>query len=131
MVRLFCTSFILLFVGLQSPALFATGNDLPVLEDPFTIKWLHTDHRTGAEEYKRADRHNKKLLRRAVTQYLANSFESIGVSESTFRFTGGAIFFFLKQDAEINLNDSKTMSLEFTDVRDEDRAVIYKIKYNW
>lgn len=132
MLKLYISLFLLL-PGIVVPHTIRADDDLnlPDLSSPDDTQWRETTPSMSTEAYKQAYDYNRRLLRRALTQYLESKFTSLGVSETTFRLTEGALFLAFKHDAEFNLNESKTMALEFSDLTDEDRAMLYKFKFNW
>ena len=104
---------------------------LPDLSQMKTIDWLHIDSQKDSSGYERSDNYNKQMLRGVVMDYLESRLASLGVPHSAMTLTGAALIFAIGQDARLNLNESKTMSLQFQDINDTDRAILYRLKYSW
>ena len=104
---------------------------LPDLHQMKSIDWLHMDSQKPRSGYEASDSYNTQLLRGAVMDYLESKLTSVGIPHSAMTLTGAALIFAIGQDAKLNLNENKTMSLQFQDIRDADRAILYRLKYSW
>ena len=104
---------------------------LPDLNQMNSIDWLHMDSQKDNSGYETSDKYNSTLLRGAVMDYLESKLTSVGIPHSAMTLTGAALIFAIGQDAKLNLNESKTMSLQFQDVKDANRAILYRLKYSW
>ena len=104
---------------------------LPDLTQMKSIDWLHLDTKNDYSGYDRSDNYNSQMLRGAVMDYLESKLTSVGIPHSAMTLTGAALLFAIGQDAKLNLNESKTMSLQFQDIKDADRAILYRLKYSW
>ena len=96
-----------------------------------STQWLHMDSQNSYTKYERSDSYNQQMLHGAVMDYLESKLTSLGVPHSAMTLTGAALIFAIGQDAKLNLNESKTMSLQFQDMKDADRAFLYRLKYSW
>ena len=121
-----------------SPCLFAEesllpDNDylLPDLFDMESFHWQHLDSQDSNRSFEKSANYNRHLIQGAVMNYLESKFTSLGIPRSAVTLTGAAVIFAAGQDAQLNLNKSKTMSLQFKDMREEDRAILYRLKYSW
>ena len=104
---------------------------LPDLHQMKSIDWLHMDSQKDNSGYEKSDKYNTQLLGGAVMDYLESKLTSVGIPHSAMTLTGAALIFAIGQDAKLNLNESKTMSLQFQDMKDADRAILYRLKYSW
>lgn len=104
---------------------------LPDLNQMKSIDWLHMDSQKNSSGYESSDKYNSQLIRGAVMDYLESKLTSVGIPHSAMTLTGAALIFAIGQDAKLNLNESKTMSLQFQDIKDADRAILYRLKYSW
>jgi len=104
---------------------------LPDLNQMKSIDWRHQDSQKVSSGYESSDNYNTELLRGAVMDYLESKLTSVGIPHSAMTLTGAALIFAIGQDARLNLNESKTMSLQFQDIKDADRAILYRLKYSW
>ena len=104
---------------------------LPDLNQMKSMDWLHMDSKNNYSGYENSDSYNSQLLRGAVMDYLESKLTSVGIPHSAMTLTGAALIFAIGQDAKLNLNESKTMSLQFQDIKDADRAILYRLKYSW
>ena len=104
---------------------------LPDLNQMKSVDWLHMDSQKNNSGYENSDKYNSQLLRGAVMDYLESKLTSVGIPHSAMTLTGAALIFAIGQDARLNLNESKTMSLQFQDLKDADRAILYRLKYSW
>ena len=117
---------------------FADGMAMPgddfVLPDLYQlkpIKWQHLDELNPESEYASKPNYDGTLLQGAVINYLESKLSSLGVPRTAMTLTGAALIFAVGQDAKLDLNESKTMSLQFQDLREADRAILYRLKYSW
>lgn len=109
----------------------ATDIQLPDLNELGNFKWQHTDLDMSGYSYEKATKYNKRILRRAIKDYIETKFSAMGVPRPALTLTGAAVLYAAGKDAKFSLNDSKTMSIELKDMRDEDRAILYKMKFSW
>lgn len=84
----------------------------------------------STQEYRAAAHRNQRILRKALRSYLEGTITSLGVPQQGVEYAGAAIAFAVN-GAKLNLNDSKTMSLELSDPVRDDRALFFKVHLNW
>ena len=133
--RLFILSILTLII---SARVYADGMIMPgedyVLPDLYQLKpmqWQHVDDQNSESQFVSAMNTNGTLLQGAVINYLESKLSSLGVPHTAMTLTGAALIFAIGQDAKLDLNESKTMSLQFQDLREADRAILYRMKYSW
>ena len=107
-----------------------TRFSLPSLGDQETARWQSVDGSMAANEYGQAVRHNKRIIQRATRKYLEGELISMGISKRAVQITGATVGF-LVDGGKVNLNESKTFSLEVRDVVDSDRAMFLNYKLPW
>lgn len=129
--------FLLLTAGLPL-RVFAEDNLLPnedlLVPDLFQIEsfeWQQLEIPGADVGHETTMKYNRELLRGAVVDYLESKLVSLGIPQPAMTLTGAAVIFAVGQDAKLNLNKSKTMELQFKDMREEDRAILYRLKYSW
>lgn len=103
---------------------------LPSLGDQESARWESVDGSMARNEYSLAVRHNKRIIQRATRNYLEGELISMGVSKKAVEITGATVGF-LVDGGKLNLNDSKTFSLEVKDVVDSNRVMFLNYKLNW
>ncbi len=122
---------VIISVAMVSPVLADdTRFTLPSLGDQETARWHSVDGSMAQNEYGQAVRHNKRIIQRATRNYLEGGLISMGASKKAIEITGATVGF-LVDGGKLNLNDSKTFSLEVRDVVDNDRGMFLKYKLNW
>jgi hypothetical protein len=104
---------------------------LPDLNQLKPMTWQHEDEQTAMSEYNSTIEYNRTLLQGAVINYLESKLSSLGVPHTAMTLTGAALIFAIGQDAKLDLNESRTMSLQFQDLKEADRAILYRLKYSW
>lgn len=117
----------------------ADGTNLPgedyVLPDLYQLKpmnWQHSDTQKSDDTFQdNINNYNRTLVQGAVMNFLESKLSSLGVPRTAMTLTGAALIFAIGQDAKLDLNESKTMSLQFKDLKDADRAILYRLKYSW
>jgi hypothetical protein len=88
------------------------------------------DTQMSAQEYREAAHKNQRILRKALRSYLEGTITSLGVPKRGVEYAGAAMAFAVN-GAKMNLNDSKTMSLELSDPIRDERALFFKVHLNW
>lgn len=104
---------------------------LPDLTQLKSTEWLRLDSQNSYSKYENSDSYNQQMLHGVVMDYLESKLSSLGIPHSAMTLTGAALIFAIGQDAKLNLNESKTMSLQFQDMKNADRAFLYRLKYSW
>ena len=89
-----------------------------------------TDTNMSLQEYEGIYSRNQKFVLNNLMSYSENVLESVGVSEQGINLMGatlGLVF----SDPKLNLNNSKTLSLEIKDAEDSDRTFYFGINLDW
>ena len=88
------------------------------------------DTQMSAQEYREAAHKNQRILRKALRSYVEATITSLGVPKRGVEYAGAAVAFAVN-GAKLDLNDSKTLSLELSaPIRDE-RALFFKVHFSW
>ena len=103
---------------------------IPGLYQAERLQWKHVDEYMSAKEYREASRHNRQVFRKAAHEALENTLMSYGIPRKGVAITGAAVGLAVK-GAKMDLNDSKTLTMEVKDVASEDRAISLKLKLDW
>ena len=122
-----------LSLAVNAQDLAQPGQDyvLPDLFQQQTYEWQHQDMSITDSGYEAPNQVSEHLLQGAVQNYLESRLSTLGIPRPAVTLTGAALIFAVGQDAMFNLNESKTMSLQFKDIRDNERAILYRLKYSW
>jgi hypothetical protein len=88
------------------------------------------DENKSPQDNEKIYRRNQRYLRDALQSYSKQTFHSIGLSDQTANFMGATIGFVTK-GAKLNLNDSKTLAIEFKDVVTHDPALYFGYNLAW
>lgn len=131
MARLIIKIIVLMLTISTHFCVVATEFHLPEFYDSVFFHWQHTDTHISSDKYKQTSSHNKRLLHRAIKDYLGTKFTSLGVPRSALMLSEIAIILALEQDAKLNLNDNKTMAIVLKDLNNEDRSILYRMKFSW
>jgi hypothetical protein len=75
-------------------------------------------------------RRNQTYLRDALKSYSKQTLRSIGLSEQTADLMGATLGLATK-GAKLNLNDSKTLAIEFKDVVTHDPSLYFGYNLDW
>ena len=118
---------IVLFITLCSSA-FADSSKLsfPDLYPTKASAWRGVHSQMSSQEYRQAARHNRGALVRAMSNYLEGKFLELGVPAKGV-IAAGAVAGFAFNGARLNLNKSKTMAFEVTDVVEQNPALMFKV----
>ncbi len=85
----------------------------------------------SAQEYWETSRHNQRNFSKAARKAFENTLTSYGIPRQGVEIASAAVGLAVKKGAKLDLNDSKTLSLDVKDVVSEDRAISFKLKLNW
>jgi len=131
MARLIIKTFVFMLAISTCLCVVATELHSPEFYDLVIFNWQHTATHLSSNINKQNSRHTKQQLRTAIKDYLATKSTSLGVSMPTLILSEIAVILAMWQDAKISLNDNKTMALELKNLKNEDRAILYRLKYSW
>ena len=90
-----------------------------------------TDGSMSPEDYRQAYQHNQDVLFDQLKLFSENTLQSIGVSRTSTKYLGAAASLAVNQGAKLNLNKSRNLALEFTDIGDDDRSVVFGFSLDW
>ena len=128
MRALFCMAAFLLAL---SPILHAEGQHLDPLNLEFKQQTLYEiDADNSLQDNEKLFRRNQRYLRDALKSYSQQTLSLIGLSDQTAKFMGATIGI-VAHGAKLNLNDSKTLALEFKNVVTHDPALYFGYKLDW
>ena len=82
------------------------------------------------QEYEGIYGHNQRFVLKNLRSYSENVLESAGIPEQGINLMGAALGLVFN-DPRLNLNKSKTLSLEIKDVRDSDRSFYFGVNLDW
>ena len=120
---------------LTVPIIAAAGQNTPVeipgLYNTEKLDWRQVDSYMSAREYREASRHNRQLFRKAAHRAIEDTLMSYGIPRQGVALTGAAVGLAVKQGAKVNLNETKTLTMEVKDVVSGDRAVSFHLKLDW
>jgi len=120
-----------LFVTLCSSA-FADSSKLsiPDLYQTKASQWRGVHSQMSSREYRRAAHFNRGRVAKAMSNYVEGTFLSLGVPEKGVA-AAGAVVGFAFNGARLNLNQSKTMAFEVTDVIQQKPVLLLKLNLDW
>ena len=104
---------------------------IPSLYNAGRLEWKQVDGHMSAREYRETLRHNQRNFREAAHKAFENTLTSYGIPRQGVEIAGAAVGLAVKKGAKLDLNDSKTLSLDVKDVVSEDRAISFKLKLDW
>ncbi len=107
-----------------------TQVEIPGLYNTERLEWQHVDVYMSAKEYREASRYNRQVFRRAAHKAIESTLMSYGIPRQGVAITGAAVGLAVK-GAKMDLNASKTLTMEVKDVVSEDRAISLKLKLDW
>ena len=87
---------------------------------------LNTSHR----EYQEIYNHNRRIVSQSLRSYSLNALEMTGIPLHGILFMAAA-YDLAKDGARLDLNKSKTLALEFSDVGDSTRAMYLRVNLDW
>jgi len=82
-------------------------------------------------EYEAAASHNQKIVRNTLRSYSNDALKMIGIPEQGVNLIGAAAAGLATRGARLNLNRSKTLTLEFKDVDDSERTLYFGVNLDW
>jgi hypothetical protein len=124
---LFVSAFLLAICATAS----AQDRQLALLAAADTQRSQHRlDGELSRQEYQEIYRRNQKYLRNTLKRYSRNALGLVGMPEQTADLMGAALGY-VTRGAKLNLNESKTLRIEFRDVENQDRAVYFGVNLDW
>ena len=123
--------FIPAFLLAVNPALYAEDWQPSLLGIEFKQQALYgIDANKSLQDNEKIYRHNQRYLRNALQSYSKQTLRSIGVSDQTANLMGATIGLVTK-GARLDLNDSKSLVIEFKDVITHDPALYFGYNLAW
>jgi hypothetical protein len=115
----------------MNTALYAEDGQPTSLNLEFKQQTLSSiDDNSSPQDNEKIYRRNQRYLRDALKSYSKQTFRSIGLSEQTADLMGATLGL-ATQGAKLNLNESKTLAIEFKDVATHDPALYFGYKLDW
>lgn len=90
-----------------------------------------TDGNMSPEDYRQAYQQNQDILFDQLKTASKSVLHSVGMSRTSTKYLGAAASLAVNQGAKLHLNKSRNLALEFTDIDEDDRAVIFGFSYDW
>ena len=123
--------FIPAFLLAMNSTLYAEGGQPYLLDLVFKQQTLSSiDDNSSLQDNEKTYRRNQRYLRDALQSYSKQSLRSIGLPDQTANLMGVTIGFVTK-GAKLNLNESKTLAIEFKDVVTHDPALYFGYNLDW
>lgn len=92
---------------------------------------LHrVDRNMSAQKYEETYSRNRRFVRNALMSYSTGALESIGIPEQGVNLMGTALGLVIN-GPKLNLNESKTLALEFRDAGNPERALYLGVNLDW
>ena len=104
--------------------------EIPGLYNTERLEWERVDAYMSAKEYQKASRQNRQVFREAAHRAIESTLISYGIPRQGVAIAGAAVGVATK-GAKMNLNSSKTLSMEVKNAISEDRAISFKLKLGW
>ncbi|HHH39995.1 MAG TPA: hypothetical protein ENK50_10550 [Sedimenticola sp.] len=93
-------------------------------------RWSSIDATISPERYAKLSRENQQDLERAGRRLLSSTFTTLGIPRQGAALTGAAIGLATK-GLKFNLNEEKTLGLEFNRMTSEKRGIYLNFKLDW
>ena len=114
------------FLLAASSIVHADDRESALLNLRFKQQQMHGfDMNMSRQEYEAVSRHNKRFVRKTLRSYTNGALNLIGVSEKAVNIIGTAVGLANNKGGKLNLNKSKTLTLELKDVGDSERTSLY------
>ena len=117
--------FVLLVTLCSSAFADSSRLSIPDLYQTKASQWRGVHSQMSSREYRQAARHNRGKVAKAMSNYLEGKILSLGIPEKGVT-AAGALVGFAFNGARLNLNKSKTMAFEVTDVVEQNPALMFK-----
>ena len=115
----------------MNSALYAEDEQSTHLKLDFKQQTLTSiDDNSSPQDNEKIYRRNQRYLRDALQSYSKQSLRSIGLSDQTADLMGATVGFVFN-GAKLNLNESKTLAIEFKDVVTHDPALYFGYNLDW
>lgn len=88
------------------------------------------DMNMSPREYEAISAHNQRYVKNTLRSYSKGTLELIGIPERGINLIGAAVGL-ATRGAVINLNRSETLTLQFKDMDESERAVYFGFSLDW
>jgi hypothetical protein len=88
------------------------------------------DDNSSLQDNEKTYRRNQRYLREALKSYSKQTFRSFGVSDQAADLMGATLGL-ATNGAKLNLNESKTLAIEFKDVVTHNPALYFGYNLDW
>ena len=123
--------FIPAFLLAMNSTLYAEGGQPYLLDLEFKQQTLSSiDDNSSLQDDEKTYRRNQRYLRNALTSYSKETLRSMGLSEQSVDLMGATLGLAI-HGAKLNLNESKTLAIEFKDVVTHDPALYFGYNLAW
>jgi hypothetical protein len=137
-ISIMCAIRYILTTGIAVASMFfatsTLGDDteinLPSLGNEESYYWRQINDQMSPQEYRDASKHNQRVVTKVARSYLEEQFIALGVPIKGVAMAGAAVNFAV-DGGTFNLNESKTLALEFKDPIDSGRGMFLKFKVDW
>jgi hypothetical protein len=120
----------LVLLTVESP-LHAQDGQPTFLDLEFKQQTLSSiDYNSSPQDIEKISRRNQRYLHDAFTSCSKEALRSIGLSDETADLMGATLGL-ATRGAKLNLNESKTLAVEFKDVVTHDPALYFGYKLHW
>jgi hypothetical protein len=93
-------------------------------------QWQPINPQMTPEEYRELSRNNLRLARGALTSYTQERLTSLRVPEMGINLLGAAVGL-AASTSRFHVNKSKTMAVEFENLAEDKRALVFRVKLDW
>ena len=120
----------LVLVIMESP-LYAENGQSTFLNLGFKQQTFSSvDDNSSLQDNEKTYRRNQRYLREALKSYSKQTIRSFGLSDQTADLMGATLGL-ATNGAKLNLNESKTLAIEFKDVVTHDPALYFGYNLDW
>ena len=88
------------------------------------------DMDTSPREYQEIYNRNRRIVSQSLSSYSINALEVTGIPRQGILLMGAA-YNLATDGARLDLNKSKTLTLEFNDVGNSERAMYLRVNLDW
>jgi len=123
--------FIPAFLLAMNSSLYAEDGTSTLLNLGFKQQTFSSiDDNSSLQDNEKTYRRNQRYLREALKSYSKQTLRSFGLSDQTADLMGATLGLATK-GAKLNLNESKTLAIEFKDVATHNPALYFGYNLDW
>ena len=93
--------------------------------------FYRVDKNMSTHEYQAITVHNQRVVKNTLKSYSKDALNLIGISEHKASLIGAAAASMVTKGARLNLNRSRTLTLELKDVDDSERTLYFGVNLDW